>query len=104
MSNSCISCMTRTSWDERYGNTLNEYCNNPQRLYASTGAGAGLTNDDSFHVLDFALGSVSAALLLLVAAVVAHRVRRPRQPHAPMPISEEESSKDDEKAVLTQAV
>jgi hypothetical protein len=67
-------------------------------------AGAGLTNADSFHVLDFALGSVSAALLLLVAAVVAHRVRRPRQPHAPMPISKEESSKDDEKAVLTQAV
>lgn len=65
------------------------------------------SNADSFHVLDFALGSVrsvSAALLLLVAAVVARRVRRPRQPHAPMPISEEESSKDDEKAVRTQAV
>jgi hypothetical protein len=63
------------------------------------------TNGDSFHVLDFALGSLSAALLLVVAVVVARQVRRSRQPHAPTPISEaDDSGKDDEKAALTEAV
>ena len=78
---------------------------------ASTGAllvadvsGGAPTNSDSFHVLDFALGALSAALLLVVAVVVARRVRRSRQLHAPTPTSEEDSGKDDETAALTQTV
>ena len=72
-------------------------------MLAANAAG-GQPDDGTFHVFEFALGAVSAVLLLVVAAVVARRARSARQLHAQAPTSEEDASKDDEKTVLTQAV